>query len=654
MNDFYEWKDGLLFSKQYDDYYHSKQGNLEEKLYVFINSNNLIERWRTKDRFTIFEFGFGIGLNFVLTWKLWKECNLLGKTLEYISIEKNILPFSILKQYLEQHKEYQSLLDELEPYYNFPTDGVYKISLSNNFILTLYVQDFVQKEIDLQNTTVDAWYLDGFSPSKNPEMWSETAFQLMKKHSYKGSSYSTYSASSIVKESLLKCGFSVNKKEGFGNKRDMLVGDYTLEREPAKNEKPWYTLPSHFSKVGRAIILGGGVAGASVAYKMSKKGWDITLIEKEEQIALGASGNKAGVVAPKLTAQKTIMGELSIIGFSYFIKEVSELSKRDHSIIWKNIGVLELIQNEEEQLKLEQGVKCYNLKPNFASFVDKEKASQLAGIKLKYPGLFFSMGGYCNPPSYCKALLNAIPNLKLIVSTEGTQLDLSTGTKKVLDSNGNTIASGDVIILTNSFWITQFPETSWLPFRVMRGQVLHIPENILDLSLQTVVYYDGYIIPLNNQSFLVGSTFHPKDRDLNVKPEINRLLYNKFIGVAEEIPDIPVESMDGKVGFRAMSVDHTPIIGAVPDKSAFDIDYSTLWKGKFNAPYPLAKHLSGVYAMCGLGSKGITYSTIGAEILASMISGDSIPIEKAHLDKLNPARFIVHDLIGKKKYRSSL
>ena len=232
----YEWRDGVLYSKEFSDIYHSKGGGLAEKEYVFLRGNQLKERFLTQKKFVVFELGFGLGLNFFATWKLWEELHCQGGELHFHSVEKFPLPTTVLQeQFQTVEPPYQSLVDEFLDSYKPEVKGMYKYQLSSNCNLHLFHGDFREYQTKFRKK-VNAWFLDGFSPARNPELWNDTVLDFIEKHSQAETSFATYTVASRVRRGLQERGFRIEKYKGFGSKREMMQGCFV----PPK-AKPWFS-----------------------------------------------------------------------------------------------------------------------------------------------------------------------------------------------------------------------------------------------------------------------------------------------------------------------------------------------------------------------------------------------------------------------------
>lgn len=220
------WKGNLPYSPRFQDTYFSKEGGYAESEYVFLKHNQLPERWINKTSFVIAEAGFGTGLNCLMTLFHWNRTRHPHQTLKYISIEKYPLPLQELKKNLSLWPDLYSETTVLLNHYPPLEPGFHSIVLkSYHCELVLCFGDILEQLSQLP-ASVDAWYLDGFAPSKNPEMWTQSIFDHMAKLTNVEGTFSTYTAAGFVRRGLEQAGFVVKKSKGFGRKREMLYGTF--------------------------------------------------------------------------------------------------------------------------------------------------------------------------------------------------------------------------------------------------------------------------------------------------------------------------------------------------------------------------------------------------------------------------------------------
>ena len=211
--------DDLLFSPQFDDHYFSRHDGRAECAHVFIAGNQLPDRWNGKNRFAIGELGFGTGLNFLETWRVWKQHRKPGQHLSFFSVEGFPLDAATAQKTLSRWAELAEETEQLLNQWHLIDSGV---DLDDQTHLQIYVGD-VSEQIN-RFPSIDAWYLDGFSPAKNPDMWSLDLMHQLSQRTSPNGTFASYTAAGWVRRNLEEAGFDVEKRPGFGTKRDMIGG----------------------------------------------------------------------------------------------------------------------------------------------------------------------------------------------------------------------------------------------------------------------------------------------------------------------------------------------------------------------------------------------------------------------------------------------
>lgn len=223
--------DGVLRSDIYNDVYFSADDGLAETRHVFLDANDLLAAWPDVDHFTICETGFGTGLNFFAAWDLFEETTPASARLHFISFEKHPLSPDQIREALSiWTEEFGEKIEDFLDVYPLRLPGFHRVQVSDRVTLTLIFDD-VNMAMERLSANVDCWFLDGFRPSTNPDMWSETVFEQMARLSRVGACYATFTAAGDVRRGLSAAGFSVNKIPGFGRKREMICGQFEGEPE---------------------------------------------------------------------------------------------------------------------------------------------------------------------------------------------------------------------------------------------------------------------------------------------------------------------------------------------------------------------------------------------------------------------------------------
>lgn len=650
------WEAGKSpYSKRFKDYYFGVDDGLLEAEDVFIKANQLQARFSAtfqlkstqggikQQQFCIAETGFGTATNFLLTADLWLKSTLEQDCLRFISFEK--FPLS-KKELLHAHGNnlsYLTILNELIAHYPFLLPGWHDLYLFNGRIrLTLWFGDVLQglPEFDC---LVDAWFLDGFTPSLNPEMWRPELYSQMARLSHRQTTFATFTASSDVRRGLEQVGFAVNKQKGYAKKREMCFGSFERPRQFSDN-KPWFSLPKKINSDKKEIcIIGAGLAGAAVAYQMATQGWKVTVLESEQTVATQASGNLAGAIHPLVTADWNIRSQFYLQGYETTLRWLENWLEQGE-IVGDLNGLMQLAVDEKIEHRLQDCLKRVGLPKDFAYWCDNQQASELIGSDTKYSGMFFPNAGWVNPKSIVEKCLSH-PNISVNFNQKVKAISQLDSEKWQVDTQTEQFIS-PVLAVATAGLDTQLNQALNLEIRPVKGQVSHLKHTAH--SLKTSVTHQGYSISnivLNNKAYTVsGATFEAPDllADISASSHqtnfdmANSAMPNWLAGVENNVTNVV-----GKVGFRPTSPDHLPIIGGVVDGKYASEHYYTQSHTHAVFRYPKQGYQTGLYLSNGHGARGLMSVFLAAEMICSQILGTEQVLANNLSNACHPERFRV-------------
>jgi tRNA 5-methylaminomethyl-2-thiouridine biosynthesis bifunctional protein len=663
-----EWSDKTPISTEFQDVYFSTDDGAEESRYVFLEGNNLEQRWKIQspDHFSIAETGFGTGLNFLCSWDLWLKNSEAHQHLHFLSVERFPLDKDSLVQALSVWPQFKPLIQVLIDNYPGLINGWHSLHLPNpletggQVVLHLFLGDVLDwlPQIDGE---IDAWFLDGFTPSKNPNMWSEQLFLQIARLTPFNGTVATFTAASKIQNSLKACGFKVSKRKGYGKKREMVMASqqYTNGPQPPNwlCDKPWLLNSYKGSSIDRnknktATIIGAGIAGCSTAFSLAKRGWKVTILDKKT-IASGASGNAQGVLYAKLSAEMNLHSQFYLSGYLFSLNNLKhQLSNKEN---WNNCGVLQLATNEKEEKRQHSFCNKYQL-DDVVIGVDKLQASKLAGIHIPYSGLFFKDGAWVYPNAWCSKLLDH-KNITLLENTQAEKLTRINNDSKnnnwlvstnIANHSENSSISSGVLIICNANDAKLLDHLSFLPTKPVAGQVTQLTSQTINLN--TVLCGDHYVTPSHNGQLNFGASYRIKsdsteilvsDDEANIKN-----LELAFPSVSEQL-DLSVKPK-GRASVRCTSPDYTPIAGPICDENFFMNNFFELKKNRKWKFQKQAEFIDGLYINIAHGSRGLTSAPLCAELIVAHITGEPLPMPKAQADLLNPNRFLVNKIIKNK------
>ena len=581
-------KNNTLFSEEFDDLYSSAKGAVAECNHVFIKGNNLNERFENlgeNSKFYIGEIGFGIGINFLTTCKSWLDHTKQNQVLEFYSFDKYLFRLSDFKTLNVSCPDLKEYISELERNYPRNILGAQKISLfGGRIILNLIIGeiDNTQEYIKLMDK-VDAWYFDGFSPSKNPDLWSIKLFKCIHKSCHENTTFSTYTSSGLVKNNLTESGFNHSRAMGFSDKRHMLKG--TVDTQLKKN-----------TSNTKVAVIGSGIAGCVLSYTLAKKGIEVDLYEKSDSICSGASSHELLVTYPRLSAHDTAFGSFTLHSYIFATNFYKQL-KTD---TWKKTGVI-ILNHDAATEKRQSSLLEKRADGEIYRYIDPDEASEISGIDIKLNGLIYEDAGYILPEEMCKFLIES-PKINIFTSSHIKSIkknrevfNLNIGEKKFEYQNVCVCAGSETANIVDIDGIS-----------IKRGQVTHI-ESLDNVSrIKLPICAKGYISPRVNNIHLVGSSYSDsEDTDLSEEEHLYNLNNLKLV-IDEEMNVIT-----GQTGHRAVSRDHMPVVGMK----------------------------DGIYINTCHGSRASVTAPISAEIIASMIVDEAPPLMGRELESLSPERF---------------
>jgi tRNA 5-methylaminomethyl-2-thiouridine biosynthesis bifunctional protein len=543
--------------------------------------------------------------------------------------------------------ELKPFAEQLLAQYRAIHQGLQRLILDNGrVVLTLLIGDALEQlpQLDAQ---VDAWFLDGFAPAKNPDMWTAELFAELARLAAPGSTLSTFTSTGWVRRLLNAAGFKMKRTPGIGHKWEILRGTFLGWPEQTQAPavaKPWFARPAPLTGERRALVIGAGLAGCATAASLAARGWQVSLLERHDALAQEASGNPQGVLYLKLSAHGTALSQLIVSGFGYTRRLLEHLQR---GVDWDDCGVLQLAFNAKEAERQAQLATAFA--PDLVHLLDQPLAQARAGIALEHGGLFFPEGGWVHPPALCHWQASSA-NIQWLPHRDVLEL------RKVDDQwqawgGDELLASAPVVILAGAAEIKRFPQSAELPLKRIRGQITRLAQTAQSQSLTTVVCADGYVAPARLGEHTLGASFDFKSDDLT--PTLAEHLGN--LALLEEIsPDLATrlqareldpQQLEGRAAFRCTSPDYLPIVGPLAEPAAFVDAYAVLSKDARQVPDVPCPWLEGFYLNSGHGSRGLITAPLSGELLAAWIENEPLPLPRSVAEACHPNRFALRQLI---------
>ena len=654
-----EWHDdGTPVSKKFGDVYFSIENGMAESRDVFLDGIGGPDTWNKTSCYSIGETGFGTGLNFLVTWQEWQKTSRPGQKLRYVSIEGYPLSREQLKKSLAPWEELSDFSDQLIEAYPEISPGFHSLEFDQGNVSLLLLFGEVTEVLKQFSGQVDAWYLDGFTPEKNPEMWNEEVYKLLSQCSRAKAKVATFSVASHVRKGLEAAGFEMRETRDFPHKRERLVGQLSkgkVEERPQKRA-PWYQLPKLRENQQKIAIIGGGIAGNTLAYQLSRSGAEVILIDKGSALATGASGNPTAVFEPKLMRGGTLLGQFMTSSYLHALKFYEKLEAETGEEFWDHrCGVLDLIPDEKEITRRQSFRDQAELPEDHYAFVSADQASELAGVEISHSAIWYPKGGCLNTGILARALTREID---VLLDREVSSVEkVTVGTKRqwrLVFSGQEKSMDVDAVVLANAFNVRKFAQSQNLPVVMNRGQLSIRPVFSLSRNLRCVVNGGGYLTPsIDTQDIsghVFGATFervysYEEAEDCTNSDERhkhNLLQLNETVSQFSQ--NLVHDKLEGRTSVRGTTFDRFPLVGPLHVDGAYREAYKGLKNGEKSKSWPRAQYHEGLYISVGFGSRGFLTAPLMAGYLSQFIRGDLLSIPRNLIESVHPARFLIRDL----------
>lgn len=652
-------QDGTPVACDFDDVYFSNQNGLLETRYVFIENNQLPQRWldASDQPFHIAETGFGTGLNFLATWQMFDKGAHASRRLHFISTEKFPLNKDDLVLSLKQWPELAEYSEQLVQQYPDLVEGCHRLTFDHGrVLLDLHLGDVSQIFPALHNSSkgiIDAWFLDGFAPSKNPQMWNDKLYEQLARLSKQGATLATFTAAGKVKRGLAEQGFIIKKVKGFGRKRDMITGVFHFPEVNRVSQSYFQRLANTTdidrNKIPNHVgIFGGGLAAANLAISLVQKGVKVTVLCKDSELAKGASGNPQGGFYPQLNAQANITSRIQAQAFGFAARRYRQILSSGFHYRHDWCGVLQLAFNDNVQARqqsmLDKGIWPDSLVEGYTA----QQSTELAGIDVPYSGFHIRQGGWICPPELVTASFayaQSIGTCEIKLSHYVTGIAPSSSGWRVNSTDQS--LDFDTLILATGAELLHFEQSRCLPINLVRGQVEAIPTQTPIDKLKTVLCHKGYMTPALGGRHALGSTYVKEDTSRAYRQEeqrVNLQTHQKAMSKASWVHELKTDNA-GRAAIRCSLPDHLPVVGALFDPESQTAQFKDLYKAFPQTYYPDAQGLPGLHVFAGLGSRGLTTAPLLAEMLASQLMSQALPLDNQLLAALSPNRFLIKNLI---------
>ncbi len=643
-----EWRDGQPYSPEFDDVYFSFANGVEETEHVFIHHNQILARFSAlsikNKSFVIAETGFGSGLNFLITVKHWLELSENNECLFFYSAENTPFTADDLKKAQQAWPELQEIACELQKVYQVASYGFHSFDLFDSRVKLVLMIGEVQEMLLQLQAKVDVWYLDGFAPGCNPDMWSERVFLQIQRLSRQNTTFSTYTAAGFVRRGLISIGFDVEKVSGIGKKRHMLAGKMMQTVvNTVKNAQPWYESKLSTDVTDKQVmVIGGGIAGVSTAWALIKRGFKVHIIEAGHEVGFQASGNPQAMLMPRLSLQDSADGEFYTSAYFYALRCLQSLDPLQ--TCWSQTGGLQLASTE----RIKKQINNYPQTQALAKVLEPEDASELSGFTIDSPSHYFPQAACLYPRQLLQCMIDDMGQaLRITYNTQITSVEYENENWCLIDQSGDLVQQTPCLVLANAWQAKRFKILDHIHCQPVRGQLSYYRPNEKSGKLKVPLSFDGYLLPAYNNQQVLGASFELDDCNSGLRDEDDESNVQKLNQWFDNIFS-KKEVFGGRASVRAVTSDRMPVVGPVFCHLQMTRDYADLYKGKPAAKYPPAKPLAGCFVNTGHGARGFTSAFLTSELVAATICNEPLPVSNRVRYALHSSRFLIRSLKKKR------
>ena len=614
---------GSPFSPRFGDRYRGEFGGLEQAREVFLKGCGLPQAWAGQPQWCVLETGFGLGLNFLVTWAAWKTDPLRPRLLHFVSTEAFPASAADVFRSAQTHPELLPLAQALQRQLWGLLPGFHRLVFEGGQVLLSLCIGDAKAMLRESSFEADSVYLDGFSPLRNPDIWDVHTCKAVARCCRRGTRVATWTVARTVRDALAQCGFVLKKVPGTPPKRDNLQGEYQPAWEPKKTLAIAARRPA-----ARCIVIGAGLAGAAVAASLARRGWQVTVLDAADTPAAGASGLPAGIMAPHVSPDDSLLSRLTRAGIRLTLQQAESLLQAGSD--WNATGVLEHCVAHSRKLPgaWHTGHVLADAAQDWSRTASPEQLAD-CGLPPAAPALWHVRAGWIKPARLVQAWL-ASPGVTWRGTAMVDRLTRQSGVWQALNTAEQELASAELLVLAAGHASQALAEmagqTRPLALQAIRGQASWALHELRSASVLPAFPVNGHgsLVPAfpsaEGLAWLAGSSFERDNASTEIRPQdeqhnfsqLQALLPSAAQALSHQFNSGEVKSW---AGVRCVTPTRLPALGPLDV-----VDLPNLW-------------------LCsGMGSRGLTFAALCAEVLAARLHGEPLPIELRLADALLPQR----------------
>ncbi len=606
-------------------------------------SDTPLERWRGRERFVVLDTDFDHGQRFLTWWQAWRDDAARCAQLHVIAM----LPRALKAEQLRaSHRQspHDDLANELADAWPVLTPNLHRLSFEDGRVQLLLAPGEASAWLSALVAHVDSFFIDAAALSDSAAAGLSRFTKSLARLAAPGATLSIEAADAAeadestapaaLRSALISSGFEV----GTATDRALTTATHVPGFAPRRAPSRW---PAGRSQTRHAVIVGAGLAGSSVAWALAQQGWTSSVLDRHTAPAQEASGNPAGLFHGIVNAQDGVHARFNRAA-ALAVADAVRIASTQHGVAGNANGLLRMEAEHASVVAMRAVLASGGLPPAYVQAVDATQASTLSGLPLTRAAWFYPTGGWVQPQGLVRAYLERAGAASgFRGDTQVHALQRSADGWRLLDARGAVICESEVVVLANAGDAVRLLGTigtggaapAW-PLERVRGQISQLPSNTAGLpQTRLPLTGSGYLLPPWQGQISFGSTSQAGDEDASVREADHAQNVAQLARLTQAALTVPLDRFQGRTAWRCVAPDRLPVIGGVPDiaaaSSARPLDQPRL-----------VPRLPGLFVFTGLGTRGITWSALGAQTLAAWITGAPMPLESRLLEAVDPARFI--------------
>jgi tRNA 5-methylaminomethyl-2-thiouridine biosynthesis bifunctional protein len=578
-------------------------GGLAQARHVFLQGCGLPQAWAGQAQWRILDTGFAAGLNFLAAWRAWKDDPARPRILHFASVEAGPVAAAEITHSAAPHPELVAMAGELAAQWFGLTPGTHRLVFEQGrVLLTLFVGD-LRDGLRQHPFHADCVFLDGADPGRDPPAWALHVLKGIVRHCRRGTVLAAVRPESALLRDLAQCGFTVKQAEGPPHGRPSVEAIFAPAWEP-KGQWPRNTVAP-----GHCAVIGAGLAGASVAASMARRGWQVTVLDRAAEPAAGASGLPVGMIAPHFSPDDSLLSRLTRCGLRATLQQARALLREGED--WRLTGVLEhRVGTDAPPAQAQDAWRPWTRDADGAQMA----AAHLPPSARAY---WHDQAGWIKPAALVRAWLAQSGVTWRGDTTVARVLPAGQGWR-VIDARDREVARADLVVVAAAHAGASLLPVP-LPLQPIRGQVswsLEAGEALPPFAVNGNGHFIPHVPLDGGAGWFCGSTFDRDDQDLAVRAldhDANlQRLRDLLPGVgAQLLPAFAGPALRAWTGVRCASADRRPLLGEIRP---------------------------GLWVSSAMGSRGLTFSALCAELLAAQVHGEPQPLERKLARALDVAR----------------